>query len=155
MLCDFKAGRSKEIGGFGMAKYVFPAIFEPDREVGGYCVYFPDFDDVSTHAVATQGDDFKHAMEMAEDALCLTLYDMEKQGVEIPAASNPSDIAAKPGDIVNLVACDTKFYKQYFEGKSVKVNVTLPLWLKEEGEKKHVNFSQILQNGVKEYLQIQ
>jgi len=34
----------------------------------------------------------------------------------------------KPGNIVNLVACDTRFYKNYFEGKSVKVNVTLLLY---------------------------
>jgi len=138
-----------------MASYVFPAVFEPDKEQGGFCVYFPDFDDVTTHAVFTQGDDFKHAMDMAEDALCLTLYYMEKSGTEIPKASKTDDIEAKPDDIVNLVACDTRFYKNYFESKSVKVNVTLPLWLKEEGEKRHVNFSQILQNGVKELLQIQ
>ena len=129
--------------------YTFPAIFEPDEEIGGYCVYFPDLENI-----VTQGNDFKHAMEMAEDALCLMLYDMEKDGIDIPKASKPGDIETKPGDIVNLVACDTKFYKNYFEGKSVKINVTIPLWLKEEGEKKHVNFSQILQNGVKEYLQL-
>jgi predicted RNase H-like HicB family nuclease len=151
----FKASGNKGIGGVNMASYVYPAVFEPDKEAGGYCVYFPDFDDIPTHAVATQGHDLKHAMGMAEDALCLTLYDMEKQGVEIPKASKQSNVTAKPGDIVNLVACDTRFYKNYFEGKSVKVNVTLPLWLKEEGEKKHVNFSQILQNGVKDYLRMQ
>jgi len=133
-----------------MAKYVYPAIFEPDEEAGGYCVYFPDLENV-----VTQGEDITEAMEMAQDALCLMLYEMEKRGVNIPRASKPSDVTAKPGNIVNLVACDTRFYKNYFEGKSVKVNVTLPLWLKEEGEKRHVNFSQLLQNGVKEYLQIQ
>ena len=138
-----------------MAKYVFPAVFEPDEEIGGYCVYFPDFDKVPTHSVVTQGDDITEALEMAQDALCLILYDMEKHGVKIPDPSKPSDIISNPCDIVNLVACDTRFYKNYFEGKSVKLNVTLPLWLKEEGEKKHVNFSQVLQNGVREYLQIQ
>ena len=131
-------------------RYTFPAIFEPDEELGGYCVYFPDLE-----SVFTQGNDFNDAMEMAEDALCLMLYHMEQKGVDIPQASNPKDIKAKPGDIVNLVACDTKFYKNYFESKAVKINVTIPLWLKEAGEKKHVNFSQILQNGVKEYLQLQ
>jgi len=133
-----------------MASYVYPAIFEPDEEAGGYCVYFPDLENVFT-----QGDTLMCAMEMAQDALCLMLYDMEKKGVEIPSASKTSDLTAKPGNIVNLVACDTRFYKNYFEGKSVKVNVTLPLWLKEEGEKKHVNFSQLLQNAVKGYLQMQ
>jgi len=133
-----------------MARYVYPAIFEPDEEAGGYSVYFPDIE-----GCYTQGEDITDAMDMAQDALCLMLYDMEKKGVEIPAASKQGDITAKQGDIVNLIGCDTRFYKNYFEGKSVKVNVTLPLWLKEEGEKRHVNFSQLLQNGVKEYLQIQ
>ena len=132
-----------------MAKYVYPAIFEPN-ELDGYCVFFPDLENVFT-----EGKDLSDAMYMAEDVLCLMLYHMEKNGVDIPKASNPIDVESKPDDIINLVACDTKFYKNYFEGKSVKINVTIPLWLKEEGEKKHVNFSQILQNGVKDYLQLQ
>ena len=132
-----------------MAKYTFPAVFEPDEEVGGFCVYFPDITSVNT-----QGDDFKDAMDNAEDALCLMLYEMEKDGETIPKASNTNEIKTKDGSIINLVACDTKFYKNYFEGKSVKINATIPLWLKEEGEKRHVNFSQILQRGVKEYLSL-
>jgi len=131
-------------------KYTFPAIFEPDYELGGYCVYFPDLENVFT-----QGKDFHDAMNMAEDVLCFMLYYMEKDGDKIPPASKTSDIKAKPDDIVNLVACDTQFYKNYFANKSVKINATIPLWLKELGEKNHVNFSQILQNGVKEYLNLQ
>jgi predicted RNase H-like HicB family nuclease len=131
-----------------MAKYVYPAIFEPN-ELDGYCVFFPDLENVFT-----EGDDLKHAMEMAEDVLCLMLYGAERDDREIPPPSKVPDIKTDPNNIVNLVACDTRFYKHYFESKSVKINVTIPLWLKEEGEKKHVNFSQILQNGVKEYLQL-
>jgi len=132
-----------------MAKYIYPAIFEPDEEAGGYCVYFPDLENVFT-----QGETLNEAMEMAQDALCLMLYDMEKKDMDIPEASKTNSVKSKEGDIVNLVACDTKFYKTYFESKSVKVNVTLPLWLKEAGEKNHVNFSQLLQNSVKEYLNL-
>ena len=132
-----------------MARYVFPAIFEPN-ELDGYCVYFPDVE-----SAVTQGNDFQDAMMMAEDVLCYVLYDMEKDGEIIPQPSNPKDIKTDEGNIVNLVACDTEFYVKYFANKSVKVNVTIPHWLKEAGEKKHVNFSQILQNGLKEYLQIQ
>ena len=134
--------------------YTFPAIFEPDHEIGGYCVYFPDFDNCATHSVATQGDNLKHAMEMAEDALCLALYDMEKNGNAIPEASKASDIKIEPDSIVNMVACDTEFYAKFFANKSVKINVTIPFWLKEAGEKKQVDFSQILQNGIKDYLQL-
>ena len=131
-----------------MAQYIFPAIFEPN-ELNGYCVYFPDLENVFT-----ESNNFKDAMTMAEDVLCLMLYEREKNGEEIPQPSKISDIKTDPDNIVNLVACDTKYYKHYFENKSVKVNVTIPYWLKEESEKKHVNFSQILQNGLKEYLQL-
>jgi len=132
-----------------MAKYVYPAIFEPN-ELGGYCVFFPDLENAFT-----QGEDLPNAMDMAEDVLCLMLYEMEKGKNNIPKPSKTKDIIVKDGDIVNLVACDTQYYKNYFESKSVKINATIPLWLKEAGEKRHVNFSQILQNGVKEYLNIQ
>jgi len=134
--------------------YMFPAIFEPDEELGGYCVYFPDFENCETHGITTQGNNLKDAMEMAEDALCLTLYDMEKKEIAIPKASKASEIKTEPTNIVNLVVCDTEFYKKFYENKSVKINATMPLWLKELGEKKKVPFSQILQNGVKEYLNI-
>ena len=138
-----------------MSKYVYPAVFEPDYENGGYCVHFPDFENCSSYGgITTQGDDFQHAMKMAEDALCLALYTLERDDKEIPSPSESSYIVTEPNCIVNLVACDTRFYKNYFESKAVKINVTLPLWLKEEAEKKHVNFSQILQKGVKDYLSI-
>jgi len=94
-----------------MAKYVYPAIFEPN-ELGGYCVFFPDLENVFTQAA-----DFHGAMDMAADVLCLMLYEMEKDGEQIPQASRTKDIKVKEDDIVNLVACDTNFYKNYFEGK--------------------------------------
>ena len=132
-----------------MAEYVYPAVFEPN-ELGGYCVSFPDLENVFTH-----GEDLPDALKMAQDALCLMLYDLEKKGLVAPEASNSKTIVVNSDSIVSLVACNTEFYRKYFESKSVKINVTLPLWLKEEGEKRRINFSQVLQDGVKEYLQIQ
>jgi len=132
-----------------MAKYTYPAIFEKEQE-GGFSIYFPDIE-----GCYTQAEDLTEGIENASDALCLMLYELEKRKKHIPKAANIKDIKANGDDIVTLIACDTQFYKNYFEGKSVKVNTTIPLWLKEAGEKKNVNFSQILQNGVKEYLQIQ
>jgi predicted RNase H-like HicB family nuclease len=129
-----------------MARYTYPAIFEKEQE-GGYSIYFPDVE-----GCYTQADDVTEGIENASDALCLMLYELEKQGKPIPEATNIKDIINNGEDILTLIACDTKFYKNYFEGKSVKINATIPLWLKEEGEKKNVNFSQILQNGLKEYL---
>ena len=130
-----------------MAKYTYPAIFEIEEE-GGYSIYFPDIE-----GCYTQAEDISEGIENASDALCLMLYELEKQGKPIPTPSNIKSIKTSDNDIVTLIACDTRFYKNYYEGKSVKINATIPLWLKEAGEKRNVNFSQILQNGVKEYLQ--
>jgi len=131
-----------------MAKYAYPAVFESEKE-GGYSIYFPDIE-----GCYTQAEDLAEGIENASDALCLMLYDMERNQIDIPKASCVKSIKTNGDDIVTLVVCDTQFYKNYYEGKSVKINATIPLWLKEAGEKRHVNFSQILQNGVKEYLQL-
>ena len=131
-----------------MSKYTYPAVFEKEDE-GGYSIYFPDVE-----GCYTQAEDIAEGIENAGDALCLMLYELDKQGKPIPKVSNIKEIEAGEDDIVTLIACDTQFYKNYYEGKSVKINATIPLWLKEAGEKRHVNFSQILQKGVKEYLQI-
>jgi len=131
-----------------VSKYTYPAVFEKEDE-GGYSIYFPDVE-----GCYTQAEDIAEGIENAGDALCLMLYELDKQGKPIPKVSNIKEIEAGEDDIVTLIACDTQFYKNYYEGKSVKINATIPLWLKEAGEKRHVNFSQILQKGVKEYLQI-
>ena len=129
-----------------MAKYTYPAIFEKEKS-GGYSIYFPDIE-----GCYTQAEDTADGIENAGDALCLMLYELERQGKPIPRAGNIKDIEVDADDIVTLIACDTQFYKNYYEGKSAKVNATIPLWLKEAGERKRVNFSRILQKGVKEYL---
>jgi len=130
-----------------MAKYTYPAIFE--KEDSGYSIYFPDIE-----GCYTQAENVAEGIENAGDALCLMMYELEKQGKTIPDCSNMKILGVRENDIVTLIACDTQFYKNYYEGKSVKINATIPLWLKEAGEKHHVNFSQILQKGVKEYLKI-
>ena len=131
-----------------MAKYTYPSVFEKD-EINGYTIYFPDIE-----GCYTQAEDITEGIENAGDALCLMLYELEKQGICAPAVSDIKNIPVNENDIVTLIACDTQFYKNYYDNKSVKINATIPLWLKEAGEKRHANFSQILQKGVKEYLQI-
>jgi len=44
--------------------------------------------------------------------------------------------------------------KNEMDNKAVKTNITLPSWLKELAEKQQVNFSQVMQSALKEYLGI-
>ena len=133
-----------------MAKYTYPAIFEKEQE-GGYSIYFPDIE-----GCYTQSEDITEGIEKASDALCLMLFELEKHEKPIPPVTNIKNVKVSgDDDIVTFITCDTQFYVNYFMGKSVKINATIPLWLKEEGEKKKINFSYILRKGVEEYLRTQ
>jgi predicted RNase H-like HicB family nuclease len=129
-----------------MAKYVYPALFT-EEEDGGYSVAFPDIKNCFTC-----GDDMADALDMAEDALCLMLYDMEKDGREIPAPSDIREMPKMSGAVASLVSCDTEHYKRYYSNKLVKKTLNIPMWLNEEAEAAGVNFSQTLQRALKETL---
>jgi predicted RNase H-like HicB family nuclease len=96
-----------------MAKYAYPAIFEKEHE-GGYSIYFPDIE-----GCYTQSEDMAEGIENASDALCLMLYDLEKKGKPVPAPTNIRQISVDGENFVALIACDTQFYKNYFESRSM------------------------------------
>ena len=130
-----------------MAKYTYPAVFVQEEK--GFTIYFPDIE-----GCYTQAEDLAEGIENASDALCLMLYELEKQQKPIPTATSINKIEKQEENFASMITCDTRFYKNFFEGKSVKVNTTIPLWLKEEAEKRNINFSHVLQNGLKKYLQM-
>ena len=129
-------------------RYVYPAIFRPDKEVG-YFVFFPDLG-----RGATQGKDLADAIAMAQDALCLALYDMEDDGEEIPAPSSVNDLKVIQDDTVSLISVDTEDYRRFYENKLVKKTLNIPSWLNAKAETANINFSQTLQKALKEELQI-
>ena len=132
-----------------MVKYAFPAVFEKEDE-GGYSIYFPDIE-----GCYTQAEDVAEGIENAADALCLMLYAFEKEAKPVPKATSLKDIEAKGENFTTLIACDTRFYKNYFESKAVKINATIPSWMKAEGDKNHVNYSAILQKGLRAVLELE
>lgn len=86
-------------------KYAYLAIFR--QEDGGlYSVEFPDIEDC-----VTSGESLPDAIEMAEDALCLMLHDMEEEGKTPPVPSNLKDVSTDADAIVSLVCCDTLEYR--------------------------------------------
>jgi len=95
------------------------------------------------------------ALDMAEDVLCLMLYDMEKSGKAIPAPSDSKKIKVDKNSVVSLVRCDTEAYKRFYENKSVKKTLTVPMWLNERAEHANINFSGVLQEALKTQLHIQ
>jgi predicted RNase H-like HicB family nuclease len=131
-------------------KYAYPAIFTEEND-GGYSVLFPDFDG-SGYGCFTQGNDINDTMDMAEDALCLVLYNIEKADKTAPKASNIKDVAAGEKEFVSLITCDTDTYKRFYESKAVKKTLSIPAWLNSQAEKNSINFSQLLQEALKQRL---
>ena len=131
-----------------MAKYVYPAIFTREDE-GGYSIHFPDIE-----GCYTQGENMQDGLIMANDVLCLMLYDFEEENKTIPEASDPLSIKVDENSFVSLVYCDTIEYKKFYDNKAIKKTLTLPAWLNSVAEKEGINFSQVLQSALKERLQV-
>lgn len=129
-------------------KYAYPAIFTPEED-GGYSVRFPDLE-----GCFTCGDDMADAMFMAEDALALVLYGYERDGRMIPVPSQAESLKLDSGEFVNIVACDTLEYRKRFNNKSVRKAITIPEWLNEIANTMDINFSQVLQEALKQKLGI-
>ncbi len=131
-----------------MAKYAYPAVFTPENG-GGYSVYFPDVE-----GCYTQGDNMADAIFMAEDALELMLYQYEESKKEIPRPSNPEEIKMNKGEILSYVSADTLKYRKMFNDRAVKKTLSIPEWLNEAAIKENINFSQVLQDALRQRLHL-
>ena len=129
-----------------MAKYLYPAVFTQESD-GGYLVNFHDIE-----GCYTQGDNLQDAYEMAEDVLCLCLYDLEESNGIIPLPSNPTDITVENGSFVALVNADTLEYQKLHDNKVVKKTLTIPNWLDVKAKEAGINFSQVLKESLRERL---
>ena len=130
-------------------KHTYTAVFTPETN-GLYSVIFPDLP-----GCYTSGEDMADAVYMAQDVLCLTLYDMEQDKKPIPTASRPKDIKTIGEQFTSVVAVDTETYRRIYENKSVKKTLTIPMWLNERAERANINFSGILQDALKSHLHIE
>ena len=108
-----------------MAKYVFPAIIEKADD--GYNVSFPDIENCFTC-----GKTFAEAIEMAQDVLPLMLCQMED----------------------TYIVADTMRYREKYNTKAVKKTLTIPQWMNEAAAKANINFSQVLQDALREKLSV-
>ena len=131
-----EGGRMKKGG------YVFPAVFTA-LEDGRYEVDFPDLEGCYTF-----GEDLEDALNMAEDALALTLYGYEEEKKAVPQPSERSAIKLGENEFVNYVAANTLEYRKRFNNKAVKKTLTIPEWLNEAAVEAGVNFSQALQEAL-------
>ena len=130
-----------------MAKYAYPAVFEKDN-AGSFNVSFPDIP-----CCYTCGDTLAEAIEMAEDALALMLYHYEEEQRPIPVVSPIEQLQCQKESFISYIACDTLGYRKRYNNKAVKKTLSIPEWLNELAMDANINFSQVLQDALKQQLQ--
>ena len=128
-------------------RYFYPAVFtyEPGQEIA---VDFPDL------KCATSGTNDNDALISARELLGCVLFGLEEDGEEIPAPTPFSEIQVQSNERAVLIDVYMPSIRMAHINRSVNRTVTLPAWLNAAALEKNVNFSQVLQDALKEQLHI-
>lgn len=128
--------------------YIYPAIIKKlgDKD---YNIRLKDFENIITY-----GESIDEAYDMAEDALKLEIFDLYSDKLEIPNATDITDIEVKSDETLILVKVNMKNILKQYDNKAIKKTLTIPSWLNKLAEEKKINFSQVLQDALKKILDI-
>jgi len=128
---------------------VYPIVLTP-VEIGkekGYAVYVPDLE------INTQGYSLADAIYMARDAIGVWGICEQDFGREIPEPSTTEPLH-ESGELVSWVDIDFAKYRKANDMTTMRINVSVPKYLKVLGEEAGINFSQELQERLKERLHV-
>ena len=129
-----------------MSKHFYPAVFT--KEETGYSVRFPDLE-----GCFTEGDTIEEAYDMAVEAM--GLYLKQSEGVfSFPKAQDVNNIKISANETVVLIEFDELEYMKKHNSRAVKKTLSIPQWLNTLAEQNNVNFSQVLQNALKQQLNV-
>ena len=117
---------------------IYPAIFHEEGD--SFWVEFPDLE-----GCQSCGSTLEETMELAQEALGLYLATKIESKENIPEASGIKDFMVSDG-FVSYVTTNPNKYRR--KTRAVKKTLSIPEWLNEEAEKKHINFSSVLQSAL-------
>lgn len=122
---------------------VYPVILSTNGD--GYFVTVPDFN------INTEGKDVADAIAMARDAIGLNALQLEDDGKAAPEPYS-QHYQVQDDDMLTLVDVDMADYRKKYDNRTVRKNCTIPYRLNAEAEKAGINFSQLLQEALKQKL---
>lgn len=126
-------------------RYIFPAIFSYAED--GISISFPDIEGCFSCA-----DNDEEAVQMAEEALGLHLYEMEQDEEFIPEPSQGDSIKTSPNERIFLVDVWMPQVRQEVKPICVKKTLTIPADLNEAAITANINFSQVLTSSLRNIL---
>lgn len=126
-------------------RYIFPAVFSYADD--GISVSFPDLP-----GCLTCGDTDEEAVRMAEEAMGLHLYGMERDGDPIPEPTQGDGITLGSGERIFLVDVWMPQVRQEIRPVYVRKTLTIPSALNEAAMKANINFSHVLASSLRSIL---
>lgn len=124
-------------------KYTYTAIFTPTEDGTEFYARIPDLP-----GCVTTGDTLEDAIEQITDAASGWLVVAEDKNLPISPPSPQSSLAHEPGEVFSLIQVDTLAYRALTDTRAVRKNVSLPAWMAELAERRGINCSQVLQDGL-------
>ena len=122
----------------------YPAIFT--FEDNKYWVEFIDL-----KGCFSSGKTLPESIEKSKEAMGLFLEDLKN----FPECTTDiKKIKLNDNQIISFVSIDLDEHRRKYTNKSIKKTLSIPAWLNTLAEKENVNFSQILQSALKDYLKI-
>ena len=123
---------------------VYPAIFH--KEEDGYWVEFPDL-----IGCQSSGETIEDTMELAQEALGVYLVSLIEDETDLPEPTDINLITSEQG-VVSYVSTDIDKYRR--NTRAVRKTLSIPKWLSDEAEKRKISLSKVLQEGLKESLDL-
>ena len=125
-----------------MAEYVYPAIFHSNED-GSYTIAYPDLP-----GCISEGKSLGNAIYMAQSALTQWIEYLTDKKQPIPLASDFEYIKITQEEFINLIRIDIK------DSHAVKRTVSIPKWMDDKVIESGLSLSRVLQDALKEKLNV-
>lgn len=124
-------------------KYTYTAILTPIEDGSGYYCRVPDLP-----GCLSSGSTLDEAVDMITDAASGWLCVAEDEGLDINPPTPQAQLAHDPEATLCLIRVDTIQYRAQTDTRAVRKNVSLPAWMATLADKRGINCSQVLQEGL-------
>ena len=129
-------------------KYAYTVVITPNEDGTKFYARVPDLP-----SCITSGTSVLDAIDMATDAAGGWLCISEDNGDPVIPASAQHDIPHTENDILSIISIDTIKYRAENDTRAVRKNVSLPAWMANLVDKRKINCSQVLQDGLMKILE--
>lgn len=129
-------------------RHSFPCILKYENEV----IYasFPDLEGC-TALGSTEEEVIFHAKE----SLGMFIHDLEIKEEYITPPTKLHELSVQENEVLTLIEVYMPLYREIAKDRSVKKTLTIPKWLDEAALEHGINFSKVLQEGLKQKLGIE